>query len=342
MVEQFEEVEVEVTEEDEEGEDDDDAYEEVEYEEEEEEDDDDTEEDATAPQEEAAKPTEPAPVLPPPASPQGTTAPLPVSETVKAGSEPSGSPAPASAVAETAEDSPVPTANGTSASSMLADNLESFKGLEAKTTKAAAEAAEQLSKAAFDYSSKLSSAFSAVSAAEAVPLKDAQESVSKLVGGFTSWWNNMDKPSSQEKGVDELESKVTAASKASSELQKLFELPDHENLVEEFKCKLLQTYSCAHNSVTPAIQMAFQGTLYITDRHTCFTVEERGRKLPFKVLHAEVSTVQRQRPTRKGDPSDVLYLQLGTDEKWMSFKDFASGSDLDSALALLEHLTTDE
>jgi hypothetical protein len=67
------------------------------------------------------------------------------------------------------------------------------------------------------------------------------------------------------------------------ELQKLFGLSEHENLVEEFKCKLLQTYSCNHNSVTPAIQMAFQGTLYITDRHTCFTVEERGRKLPFKV-----------------------------------------------------------
>ena len=49
--------------------------------------------------------------------------------------------------------------------------------------------------------------------------------------------------------------------------------------MEEFKCKLLQTYSCAHNGFTPAIQMAFQGTLYITDMHTCFSVEERNRKV---------------------------------------------------------------
>ncbi len=47
-------------------------------------------------------------------------------------------------------------------------------------------------------------------------------------------------------------------------------------------------------------QMAFQGTLYITDRHTCFVVEERGRKVPFKVPHSQVSKVTRQRPARKG------------------------------------------
>lgn len=93
---------------------------------------------------------------------------------------------------------------------------------------------------------------------------------------------------------------------ASSELQKLFGLPDHENLVEEFKCKLLQTYSCGHNSVTPAIQMAFQGTLYITDRHTAFTVEERGRKLPFKVeagrhLRCFPCPARAQRPLQAAD-----------------------------------------
>lgn len=43
-----------------------------------------------------------------------------------------------------------------------------------------------------------------------------------------------------------------------------------------------------------------------------------------------------------GDPSDVLYLRLADDDHWMSFKDFASGSDLDSALALLEHLAEAE
>ncbi len=51
----------------------------------------------------------------------------------------------------------------------------------------------------------------------------------------------------------------------------------------------------------PPVQMAFQGTLYVTDRHTAFSVEERGRKLPFKVAHGQVVRATRQRPARKGE-----------------------------------------
>ncbi len=107
-----------------------------------------------------------------------------------------------------------------------------------------------------------------------------------------------------------------------SELQELFGLSAEENLVETFKCKLLQTYGCSHNNFTPAIQvgkmppltrsarlkltsrleqMAFQGTLYITDAHTCFSVEERNRKVrfeegPYFVLSwRSVSPLPRQR-----------------------------------------------
>lgn len=38
-----------------------------------------------------------------------------------------------------------------------------------------------------------------------------------------------------------------------------------------------------------------------------------------------------------GDLSDILKLAL-SDGRWLSFKDFDSGGDLDSALALVEHL----
>ena len=55
-----------------------------------------------------------------------------------------------------------------------------------------------------------------------------------------------------------MQERVLASSKATTELQDLFGLSAEENLVEEFKCKLLQTYSCAHNTFTPSIQMAFQ------------------------------------------------------------------------------------
>lgn len=58
--------------------------------------------------------------------------------------------------------------------------------------------------------------------------------------------------------------------------------------------------AAAPSYTPPLVQMAFQGTLYITDKHTCFSVEERGRKLPFKVAHASISKATRQRPARKG------------------------------------------
>lgn len=42
---------------------------------------------------------------------------------------------------------------------------------------------------------------------------------------------------------------------AGSELVQLFGLGDAEHLVEQFKCKLLQTYACSHNTFTPSIQV---------------------------------------------------------------------------------------
>lgn len=45
--------------------------------------------------------------------------------------------------------------------------------------------------------------------------------------------------------------------------------------------------------------MAFQGTLYITDQHVCFTVEERSHTLPIKVQHRDIKQVTRQRPQPK-------------------------------------------
>jgi hypothetical protein len=82
--------------------------------------------------------------------------------------------------------------------------------------------------------------------------------------------------------------------------------------------------------------MAFQGTLFITDRHTCFNVEENDRRLPIVLPHKSVTRVERQRPTRRSEKNDVLKMSLAENE-WISMKDFASGH-LDSALALLEHL----
>jgi hypothetical protein len=69
-------------------------------------------------------------------------------------------------------------------------------------------------------------------------------------------------------------------------LQQMFSglgLPPGATVIERFACKLFQTYTCAHNACTPDVQMSFGGQLYITERHACFDLEERGKKLPVVV-----------------------------------------------------------
>lgn len=37
-----------------------------------------------------------------------------------------------------------------------------------------------------------------------------------------------------------------------------------------FMCTLLQSYRCSHNAYTPDFVRTYRGTLYITEKHTCF------------------------------------------------------------------------
>ncbi|GFH14151.1 GRAM domain-containing protein [Haematococcus lacustris] len=114
--------------------------------------------------------------------------------------------------------------------------------------------------------------------------------------------------------------------------------------------------------------MAFQGSLYVTEKHVCFSVEERGRQLPLKIPLQDITAASRQLPAQKGG-SDLLRLELapgstgaagtGPLPRHLAFKDFSaepgslggpagpssglsSGGALDSALALIEHLTEAE
>ncbi|KXZ42738.1 hypothetical protein GPECTOR_121g438 [Gonium pectorale] len=253
-------------------------------------------------------------------------------------------PAPAPAPAQPSE--PASSEAATSATASVPDGKGPAVDLDLKQLEEkAAKVAKEVSQAALDYSSKLTaglrSAFGG-GADQAAVVAGAGASLTKLAGGLTggisSWWGSLDPAPAPKR--DETAERVAASNKvrASGELQQLFGLSPEENLVEHFKCKLLQTYACNHNNHTPAIQMAFQGTLYVTDRHTCFSVEERGRKVPFKVPHSAVVRATRQRPARKGDLSDLLKMELSSGQ-WLAFKDFDSGSALDSALALVEHLT---
>ena len=112
-------------------------------------------------------------------------------------------------------------------------------------------------------------------------------------------------------------------------------------LIESFHCKLFQTYKCAHNAFTPDVQMSFGGALYITERHACFDLEERGKKLPVVVEHASVAAVERLRGPRGVKGQDVIRVNLQGGE-YLAFKEFAGDGELDGALALLEHLTSSD
>ena len=58
--------------------------------------------------------------------------------------------------------------------------------------------------------------------------------------------------------------------------------------------------------------------------------------------HAHLTPPRAHSPTRtpSGDLSDLLKMELNNGT-WLAFKDFDSGSALDSALALVEHLIED-
>eukprot|EP00899_Mesostigma_viride_P027740 jgi/Mesvir1/8150/Mv12462-RA.3 len=105
---------------------------------------------------------------------------------------------------------------------------------------------------------------------------------------LSSWWNAIDPVGDVERSESRVQGGAQGGGERSKELenaalvQKMFGLPEEENLIESFPCKLVQSYRCCHNAYTPEIQMSFRGVLYITDQHVCYQVEEQGRKLPVR------------------------------------------------------------
>lgn len=211
-----------------------------------------------------------------------------------------------------------------------------FDGRQQCRDSQAAQVAKDIQHVAYEYTTKLTASFKSALGG----LGKTEAGISQLAGGLTSWWSSLD-PASQERQKDGA-TQVQASTTCPDVHELLGLLPD-EDLVESFRCKLVQTYGCNHNSFTPTIQMAFQGTLYITNKHACFSVEERNRRLPFKVPHCFITKAVRERPQRKGIHSDILHLGLSQDlqagQQFLAFKDFEAGSALESALALVELFT---
>eukprot|EP00245_Coleochaete_scutata_P006427 TRINITY_DN20866_c0_g1_i1.p1 TRINITY_DN20866_c0_g1~~TRINITY_DN20866_c0_g1_i1.p1 ORF type:complete len:325 (-),score=83.54 TRINITY_DN20866_c0_g1_i1:649-1623(-) len=178
-----------------------------------------------------------------------------------------------------------------------------------------------------------------------------------LIGSkFSSWWTNLDSPlatntetaaaleesppPADENGPSSKgstgDSDLLSAAHRSANLQALFGLSPDEEVIEAFPCKVIQTYKCTHNQFTPEIQMAFRGTLFITDTYICFYVNEGNRKIPIKLEQGKVESVLKQVP-RRGENEGLIKLSFDSDS-WFAVKDFASGEDQERAYALLEHM----
>lgn len=119
----------------------------------------------------------------------------------------------------------------------------------------------------------------------------------------------------------------------SSQLRELFKLSEEEQILEQFACKMLQAYACTHNTCTPSMQMAFAGTMSVTDQRVCFAVSDHGKCIPVTIeLKTIVQAVQSSRLKEK-----TLKLQL-EGGSYAAFGHFATQGQLESAVALIEHL----
>lgn len=157
---------------------------------------------------------------------------------------------------------------------------------------------------------------------------EARSSVMKLAGDVSSWWAALDPGAATQ--PQETSEQSGRSPQGSGEVQQLFGLPESEELMEKFTCTLLQSFECPHNTFSKPQQVRCPGRLFITDKNSCFNAD----KIRFAILHKDVKSIGRLQ-----EPGKALRLDFGTSGEHAIFTDFMF-SDLDSALGLLEHLTS--
>lgn len=208
----------------------------------------------------------------------------------------------------------------------LAPEDEALKELTAAATKVAGVAkgvAKDVQKVAAKISQRWATAVN-TAVEESSP-------ISKIVGGVSNWWANLD-PTAE--GGDQSGEDPATSTKMMAELHHQYGLSEDEALLEQFKCILLQPYKCADNEFTPPMQMAFPVSLSIFEHHFCFCPEHHRHRIPITLLHRQTTKVEKQ--DNSGDPVLSVTLEDGRTIVW---KGFESDTALDRALALMEHLT---
>ncbi|CAL5221365.1 g3544 [Coccomyxa viridis] len=165
----------------------------------------------------------------------------------------------------------------------------------------------------------------------------AGTNITKLADNMSSWWANLDpiqnaSPSPEDDGCQ------SSSAQGGVDVNKLFGLLQEEELMESFEVELRQAYSCNHNTLSKPQEIDFPGKMYITDRHTCFAASSGS--VSFSLPHKAKQTVKKLLQGVGSGAYEVLLIAFGEKEH-VVFTGFRA-DDLNSALALLEHLTSTE
>ncbi|EFN56235.1 expressed protein [Chlorella variabilis] len=166
---------------------------------------------------------------------------------------------------------------------------------------------------------------------------EAKESLSSLAHGLTSWWSTLDP------GADQAAAAAPApGGQRGQDVQQAAEalgLDGGETVLESFACQLLQTYTCSSNFFTP---IAFPGSLHVTSQRLLFAFEEKG-VAPIKLPGKAIKSVAKHAADAQKGLHERLELQLEQAGQSLVLAHFTlEGLELDSALALVEHLADDD
>lgn len=167
--------------------------------------------------------------------------------------------------------------------------------------------------------------------------KAAQETIGKAAQELGKGWGTLNsflddmlaaKPDVEKDGEDDADVHNT--------FQKLFpELDQDDQVVDHFKCALLQKYRCYLNNSTPEKAYALRGRLFVSTSHIAMYITDDGGEFggkPFgiSIPFQDVGKIQ------KGAKA-MLRLVTKSQSSYI-FADFESDSHFTGALSLLEHM----
>ncbi|PSC70335.1 hypothetical protein C2E20_6248 [Micractinium conductrix] len=166
---------------------------------------------------------------------------------------------------------------------------------------------------------------------------EAKESLASLAQGLTSWWSTLDPAKPGGGGGGRRGAPAASAGDLSAAVAALG-LEAGETVLESFSCQLWQSYTATNNFFTPVRQVAFPGSLHVTSSRLCFAFDDKT-VAPIKLPGRAIKGVAKLGADAAAGLPERIDLTLDGSGQSLVLADFALQQlELDSALALLEHL----